>query len=120
MFDRELWLEIAHTVTANPLRTALTGLSVGLGIFILVVMQGLGFGLQHGVESTFSDQASNTIWVDTDRSSLPYRGRAVNTPIWARNQDFERLTQEVSDPPEKSIKLWFWGSLFKVGNPALL
>jgi putative ABC transport system permease protein len=116
MFDRELWLEIAHTVTANPLRTALTGLSVGLGIFILVVMQGLGFGLQHGVESTFSDQASNTIWVDTDRSSLPYRGRAVNTPIWARNQDFERLTQEVSDPPEKSIKLWFWGSLFKVGN----
>ena len=38
MFNRETWIEIAHPVTANPLRTALTGLSVGLGIFILVVM----------------------------------------------------------------------------------
>jgi hypothetical protein len=45
IFSRELWFEIGHTVLANPLRTALTGLSVGLGIFILVVMQGLGFGL---------------------------------------------------------------------------
>jgi putative ABC transport system permease protein len=116
MFDRELWLEIAHTVTANPLRTALTGLSVGLGIFILVVMQGLGFGLQHGVESTFDQQASNAIWVDTDRTTLPYRGRAVNTPVWARNHDFKHLTEEVVIAPEKSVKLWFWGSLFKVGD----
>ena len=45
------------------LRTTLTGLSVALGIFILVVMQGLGYGLQHGVESQFADDAVNSIWV---------------------------------------------------------
>jgi len=116
MFDRELWLEIAHTVTGNPLRTALTGLSVGLGVFILVVMQGLGFGLQNGVKSTFGDQASNAIWVDTDRTSLPYRGQAVNTSIWATNQDFSRLNEEVTMAPESSVKLWFWGTLIKVGS----
>ena len=32
--------EVAHNVLAHPLRTTLTGLSVALGIFILVVMQG--------------------------------------------------------------------------------
>ena len=52
MFDRDAWLEVAHNVLANPLRTTLTGISVALGIFILVVMQGLGYGLQNGVEAT--------------------------------------------------------------------
>ena len=45
MVDRDTWLEIFHTVLSNPLRTGLTGLSIALGIFILVVMQGLGSGL---------------------------------------------------------------------------
>ena len=61
MFDRDAWLEVAHNVLAHPLRTTLTGLSVALGIFILVVMQGLGYGLQHGVESQFADDAVNSI-----------------------------------------------------------
>lgn len=37
MWDRDTWLEIFHTVLSNPLRTGLTGLSIALGIFILVV-----------------------------------------------------------------------------------
>ena len=53
MFDRDAWLEVAHNVLAHPLRTTLTGISVALGIFILVVMQGLGYGLQNGVEGQF-------------------------------------------------------------------
>ena len=47
MFDRDAWLEVAHNVLAHPVRTSLTGLSVALGIFILVVMQGLGLSLIH-------------------------------------------------------------------------
>ena len=65
MFDRDSWLEIANTVLSNPLRTGLTGLSIALGIFILVVMQGLGSGLENGVQSTFGDRASNLIEVRT-------------------------------------------------------
>ena len=74
MFDRDAWLEVAHNVLAHPLRTTLTGLSVALGIFILVVMQGLGYGLQHGVESQFADDAVNSIWVKGGRTQMPYRG----------------------------------------------
>ena len=110
MFNRETWIEIAHTVTANPLRTALTGLSVGLGIFILVVMQGLGFGLQNGVEQDFGDEAKNTIWVRTGTTTLAYRGRQPNRYIELHNEDEERVTEQVVETPAVSGRLSMWGS----------
>ena len=110
MFNRETWIEIAHTVTANPLRTALTGLSVGLGIFILVVMQGLGFGLQNGVEQDFADEAKNTIWVRTGTTTLAYRGRQPNRYIELRDEDEERVTEQVVETPAASGRLSMWGS----------
>ena len=99
IFSRELWIEIGHTVIANPLRTALTGLSVGLGIFILVVMQGLGFGLQNGVQQDFGDEASNSLWIRTNRTTLPFRGRQANRSIELRNADKEILTEKLFDTP---------------------
>jgi putative ABC transport system permease protein len=78
MFNRDTWLEIANTVLSNPMRTFLTGLSIALGVFILVVMQGLGFGLQNGVQNQFSDDAVNSIWVDAGRTQLAYRGHLPN------------------------------------------
>ena len=110
MFNRETWIEIAHTVTANPLRTALTGLSVGLGIFILVVMQGLGFGLQNGVEQDFGDEAKNTIWVRTGTTTLAHRGRQPNRYIELRNEDEQRVTEQVVETPAVSGRLSMWGS----------
>ena len=110
MFNRETWIEIAHTVTANPLRTALTGLSVGLGIFILVVMQGLGFGLQNGVEQDFGDEARNTVWVRTGTTTLPFRGRQPNRRVQMRNEDEQRITEQVVDAPAWSGRRMMWGS----------
>ena len=74
MFNRDTWLEIGNTVLNHPLRTALTGLSIALGVFILVVMQGLGFGLQNGVKNQFSDDAVNSITKSRDILSLLFVG----------------------------------------------
>ncbi len=81
MFDRDAWLEIFHTVLSNPLRTGLTGLSIALGIFILVVMQGLGAGLEAGVANTFGDKASNVMEVRTGNAQLAFRGRKPNRRV---------------------------------------
>jgi len=116
MFNRETWIEIAHTVTANPLRTALTGLSVGLGIFILVVMQGLGFGLQNGVQQDFGDEAKNSIWVRTGTTTLAYRGRQPNRYIQMRNEDEERIIEQVVDAPAWSGRRSMWGSTVQFRN----
>ena len=78
MVDRDAWLEVAHNVLAHPLRTTLTGVSVALGIFILVVMQGLGYGLQHGVEGQFADDAVNEYgWKVVEHKSLTEATKAT-------------------------------------------
>lgn len=110
MFDREKWIEIAHTVSANPLRTILTGLSVALGIFILVVMQGLGFGLQHGVEAQFSDDAVNSIWINTGLTQKAYKGHKPNRMIFMDSEDAEAVLAETPEPQPFSRRLSGWGT----------
>ena len=109
MFNRDTWLEIANTVLSNPMRTFLTGLSIALGVFILVVMQGLGFGLQNGVQNQFSDDAVNSIWVDAGRTQLAYRGNMPNRQVKMRNSDVDAMFQQMDTVHAYSRRVRIWG-----------
>ncbi len=109
MFDRDAWLEIAHTVLSNPLRTGLTGLSIALGMFILVVMQGLGFGLQNGVTAQFDDDAINSVWIRGGRTTLPHRGRQPNRRIALNADDYAGARALTNEPLPSSRRLQMWG-----------
>ena len=109
MFNRDTWLEIANTVLSNPMRTFLTGLSIALGVFILVVMQGLGFGLQNGVQNQFSDDAVNSIWVDAGRTQLAYRGNMPNRQVKLRNHDVDAMFSKMDTVHAYSRRVRIWG-----------
>ena len=117
MFDRDAWLEVANNVLAHPLRTTLTGLSVALGIFILVVMQGLGYGLQHGVEGQFADDAVNSIWVEGGRTQMAYRGNQSNRPVKLTNGDVPGLATQADTVPAFSRRIRMWGAEVVWENP---
>lgn len=74
MFTINTIEEIIASLKHNKLRTALTGLSVTWGIFILIVLLGAGNGLKNGVTSNFSERATNTVQMWSGTSSLPYKG----------------------------------------------
>ena len=66
MFDKDNWQEIFATIKKNKLRTFLTSLGVGWGIFMLVIMLGAGNGLKNGVLKDFDGTATNSFfYVDT-------------------------------------------------------
>ncbi len=117
MFDRDAWLEVAHNVLAHPLRTTLTGISVALGVFILVVMQGLGYGLQNGVEGQFADDAVNSIWVKGGRTQMAYRGQLPNRPIKLTNADVTGLSTQADTVPASSRRIRLWGAEVVWENP---
>jgi putative ABC transport system permease protein len=88
--------EVLDVLSRNKLRTALTGLSVGWGIFMLVLLLAAGNGLRHGVEHDFRDDATNSIWIRQGRSSQPYLGHAPGRPINFDDSDIDALLREVS------------------------
>jgi putative ABC transport system permease protein len=50
MFSIDRWQEVLSTLGRNVLRSFLAAVCVGWGMFMLVVLLGLGNGLQNGTE----------------------------------------------------------------------
>jgi putative ABC transport system permease protein len=74
ILERDNWQEIFATMRKNRLRTFLTCLGVGWGIFMLVIMLGAGNGLKHGVLSDFGGTATNSFFMWTQKTSKGYKG----------------------------------------------
>jgi putative ABC transport system permease protein len=74
MFDRDNWQEIFATIRKNRLRTFLTCLGVGWGIFMLVIMLGAGNGLKNGIMQDFAGTATNSFFMWAQKTNKAYKG----------------------------------------------
>ena len=93
MFNRDRWREIFETIGKNKLRTFLSGFTVALGIFIFIILFGLGNGLKNTFQEFFLDYASNAIFIYPGRTSMPYKGFKANRRIEFKNEDVEDIKQ---------------------------
>ncbi len=74
MMDLDRWREIATLLQQHKLRTLLTAFGVFWGIFMLVVLLGMGRSLERGVIATFGGH-KNTVFVwSAGPTQIPYRG----------------------------------------------
>ncbi|HEY5924809.1 MAG TPA: hypothetical protein VIV11_24180, partial [Kofleriaceae bacterium] len=72
MFSLDRWTEVLITIGSNKLRTALTTISVAWGIFVLVLLLGLGNGLNEGARHEFARDATNGVWISANKTSEAY------------------------------------------------
>ena len=93
MFNRDRWREIFETIGKNKLRTFLSGFTVALGIFIFIILFGLGNGLKNTFQEFFLDDASNAIFIYPGRTSMHYKGFKANRRIEFKNEDVEDIKQ---------------------------
>ncbi|MCC6251022.1 MAG: ABC transporter permease [Bacteroidia bacterium] len=93
MFDKDNWQEISATIKKNKLRTALTSLGVGWGIFMLVIMLGTGNGLKHGVMKDFMGSATNSFFMWTRATTKAYKGMKPGRYFDFNNADVIALNQ---------------------------
>jgi len=109
MFDYDKWNEIYYSLKNNKLRAFLTGFSVGWGIFMLIILLGVGQGLQNGVEGQFSSDAVNSVWIGGGTTSMPYKGLKEGRDVQFKNQDYELINRDFPQVENVSARLNVWG-----------
>lgn len=97
MFDSDSWQEIFSSLKKNKLRTFLTAFGVFWGIFMLIIMLGSGNGLENGVIDKFGGSATNSVFIWTQRTSMPYAGLPKGRYFSMKNEDIVALEQGVSE-----------------------
>lgn len=110
MFDLDKWQEIFSTLKKNRLRTFLTSFSVAWGILLLIILLGVGNGLQNGVMHNFQDEAKNTIWIYSGRTSMEYKGLGKDRYIAFTNKDFETIKTQIKGVEHISAQFSIWSS----------
>ncbi len=100
MIDRDQWHEIAVVLGRNKLRTFLTAFGVFWGILMLVIMLGSGNGLKNGAAAGFGTSVTNSMYIWTQRTSMPYKGFRQGRNFNMHNDDVEALRASV---PEMDI-----------------
>jgi putative ABC transport system permease protein len=110
MFDRDRWQEIFHTLKKNKLRTFMTAFGVFWGIFMLIIMLGSGAGLENGVSSGMGNFATNSVFIWTQQTTLPYKGFPRGRRFNFRNDDINALKDNIPEIKYMAPKIRGWSS----------
>jgi len=120
MIDIDKWQEIFDSIWRHKLRTFLTALGVGWGIFTLVLMLGSINGLINSFDHNFSDDATNSLWIWRGTTSKDFNGLNKGRRIRFDNQDFEFLEDNFSEITEMTGRFYLSGDqMLKFGKEAI-
>lgn len=108
MFEIDKWQEIFSTIEKNKLRTFLTGFSVAWGIFMLIILLGSGNGLENAVKHQFNSSATNTIWMWSNQTSMPYKGLKSGRRINLENEDYDLIKNTIKGVDQISARNFIW------------
>lgn len=97
MFDRDKWQEVFHVLEKNKLRTFLTAFGVFWGIFMLIVLLGSGNGLRNGVTGDFGNHATNSMFMWTQNTSMPYAGFQRGRNFNFHNDDIPYIKSNIPE-----------------------
>jgi len=116
MFDIDRWHEIFSSIRSNVLRTVLSGFTVALGLYIFIVLFGIGNGLQNAFTEGFARDAQNLISIFTGKTTIAYNGLQSDRTITMNNDDFSALVDDDAEKTEHSTPRYTTNWLVKYGK----
>lgn len=109
MLDYDSWQEIFETVRRNKLRAFLTAFGVFWGIFMLVVMLGMGEGLENGVYASMGGRIKKSMYIWSQRTSMPYKGMQPGRSVSIENADATAILTQIPGVERLSRRLQLGG-----------
>ena len=90
---QELILEVFTAMKSNKTRIALTGFSIGWGMFILVVLLGSSEGFQRGLFRTFHLDIEQIVRIYAGKTSYAWQGFDKGRQLTLRLEDCDALAE---------------------------
>jgi len=97
MFDRDKFKEIWQTIQRNRLRSFLTGFGVAWGIFMFVIMIGIGNGFFNGIQQNIDGISPNSAFVFSGITTMEYKGFNAGKPWYLTISDMEMLKENIEE-----------------------
>lgn len=97
MFNLDRWIEMFQTLSKNKLRTVLSGFTIAFAILLFTLLFGIGNGLKHTFERDFAGNAQNSIYINSGRTTKPYKGLQSGRKIQFRNDDTKFLNEKFEE-----------------------
>lgn len=95
--DIDKWQEIVHSLKSNKGRTILTGMGVFWGIFILIILFGVGAGFKNAVTYGFKDVATNSMFIFGGQTGKAYQGFKRGRQVSFTLEDKTCLEKQLPD-----------------------
>ncbi len=95
IFKIDTWQEIYHSLRNNKLRTFLTMIGVGWGMFLFVALLGAAKGMENGFDKVFSGFATNSIFLWAQNTTIPYTGFPKGRKMDLHLSDLELLPKKI-------------------------
>lgn len=97
MFDLDLWREIFQSINKNRTRSLLSGFTVAFAILLFAILFGLANGLENTFAEAFVDDANNSIFIQSGRTTKAHKGLQAGRRIQFKNDDYEYLKEDFDD-----------------------
>ncbi|GGG33900.1 ABC transporter permease [Bizionia arctica] len=97
MFDRDLWREIFQSINMNRTRSVLSGFTVAFAILLFTILFGIANGLNNTFAEAFSDDANNSIFIQSGTTTTASKGYQAGRQIQFKNKDFDYIKETYGD-----------------------
>jgi len=107
---KDLWQEILLTIRRNKWRSLMTAFGVFWGILMLIILVGCGIGLNNGMNRNIQGIPSNSIFMGSSRTSIPYKGFRKDRRWSMNNDDVAYVRQQLGKKGRYISSINFAGS----------
>ncbi len=95
--DLDKFHEVWNTISSNKSRSIFTAFGVFWGMFMLVVLVGAGMALERGISSQIESFSTNSCFMWSQRTSLPYKGFRKGRHWDMKNEDIKLIQSTVPE-----------------------
>ncbi|MCL6295391.1 ABC transporter permease [Jejuia spongiicola] len=100
MFDIDLWREIFQSINKNRTRSLLSGFTVAFAILLFTILFGIANGLKNTFAEAFVDDANNSIFIRSGRTTKAHKGLQAGRRIQFKNEDFDYVKDDFGNKVE--------------------